>query len=522
MDDNIEEEIKNIKFDRIPDNFYKLIYKKYNLSYFQKFNTDIYSAIIIFLIIFLGVSYNYAKINAKSITDDWNNQKCKPGIMPFAGIINPPVDGSSVIDFTINNFENCMKDIFTEAADNATAPINATINIIKDFFDMIKNMINAIRQFVDYLRSSAQNIFQEMMGKLLNMFVGIQELMIYMKDLFSKIQGIMVGVLYLSISIYYTMKSAIGAFYELIVIILLIMAAIVIVLWIIPVTWGAAAAGLVIFLAISIPLGIIAGVMAEAFDLSLGGMPGAPTCFGTNTLVEMNDGKFKNIKYIKIGDILKNNNKVLNTFKCLSKYEDFYLINNTVLSGSHYIFKNNKSIKVCNYENAIKEKYKYKYTYCLSTESKLIEIDNEIYLDFDDIKIENIKNIKNLNKKVDGGITGDTKIKLLNGNEKQIKNIKLDDILYDNITILGIVKIDSKNINSNNFYILNKNMIHENNLFIHENNKYLIKNQNMSVNIDLEDNILYHLVTSTGYFYIENMKLVHYSDMIDIYINNYN
>ena len=74
------------------------------------------------------------------------------------------------------------------------------------------------------------------------------------------------------------------------------MAAIIIVLWILPVTWGAAAAGLVIFLAISIPLAIIAAVMAEAFDLSLSGMPGAPTCFAENTKVEMNDGSYKNIQ----------------------------------------------------------------------------------------------------------------------------------------------------------------------------------------------------------------------------------
>ena len=54
MDDINEEETKKMKFERIPDNFYKLIYKKYNLTYFQKFNTDIYSAIIIILIIFFG------------------------------------------------------------------------------------------------------------------------------------------------------------------------------------------------------------------------------------------------------------------------------------------------------------------------------------------------------------------------------------------------------------------------------------------------------------------------------------
>lgn len=521
MDDSKEEETKKMKYERIPDNFYKLIYKKYNLSYFQKYSGDINSAFIIFLIVFLGVSYNYAKINAKSIVADWNNQKCKPSVMPFAGIINPPTDGTSSTDFTLNNFNECINVIFTDIANDATSPINFIIDTIKDIFEMIKNMINAIRKFVDYMRSQAQNIFQEMMGKLLNMFVGIQELMIYMKDLFSKIQGIMTGVLYLSVSVYYTMKSSIGAFYELIVIILLIMAAIVIVLWIVPFTWGVAAAGLIIFLAISIPLAIIAAVMAEAFDLSLSGMPGAPTCFSHKTNIELNDGSFKNIKYIKPGDILKNNNKVISILKCLSKYESFYKVNNTIVSGSHYIFKNNQSIKISNYKNAIKEKYDSKYSYCLVTESKKIEIDNEIYLDFDDVKPEIIENIKNINKNVDGGLSGTCKIKLVNGSEKNIKDIIPGEILYDDVIVMGIVYIDINNITDKNFYILNNNKIHYNNLYMFNDEKRLIKDKNLAINIDLEDKYLYHLVTSKGYFFIENLQLVHYSEMIDIYIKNY-
>lgn len=521
MDDSKEEETKKMKYERIPDNFYKLIYKKYNLSYFQKYSGDINSAFIIFLIVFLGVSYNYAKINAKSIVADWNNQKCKPSVMPFAGIINPPTDGTSSTDFTLNNFNECINVIFTDMANDATAPINFIVDAIKDFFEMIKNMINAIRQFVNYLRVQAQNIFQEIMGKLLNVFVGIQELMIYMKDLFSKIQGIMTGVLYLSVTIYYTMKSAIGAFYELIVIILLIMAAIIIVLWIIPVTWGAAAAGLVIFLAISIPLAIIAAVMAEAFDLSLSGMPGAPTCFGHKTTIEMNNGLFKNIKYIKPGDVLKNNNKVISVMKCLSKYESFYKVNNTIVSGSHYIFKNNESIKISNYKNAIKEKYDSKYTYCLVTDSKKIEIDNEIYLDFDDVKPEIVKDIKNINKNVDGGLLSNAKIKMRNGSEKNIKDIIPGEVLYDDVIVLGIVCIDINNISDKNFYILNNSAIHCNNLFVSNDEKILIKNKNLNIDVDLEDKYLYHLVTSKGYFFIENLQLVHYSEMIDIYIKNY-
>lgn len=516
----MDQTIKKRKFEYIPPDFYKTIHKLYNLSYLQKHSSDIMISILIFVFFLLGISYCYIKINSKDIVNDWNNQKCKPGIMPFAGIINPPTDGTSATDFTINNFKECLNGIFSDIANDAITPVNYVIDIIKDFFKLIESLINSIRKFVDYIRSAAQNIFQEIMGKLLNIFVGIQQFMISMKDLFSKIQGIMTSGLYLSVTTYYTMKSSIGAFYELIVIILLIMAAIIIVLWIIPVTWGAAAAGLVIFLAISIPLAIIAAVMAEAFDLSLSGMPGAPTCFAENTKVEMNDGSYKNIQNIKPNEILKNNNKVISTFKCLSKFEKFYKINNTILSGSHYILINNNPILVSDYKNAISVTYNNEYTYCLSTERKEIEVDENIYLDFDDIKSEKYRKLHNLNKNVDCGFRENTQIKMLDGSNKSIKNIKLGDILLDNNIVLGVVTMDSKNI-SNKFYILNGNLVHENNMYYLDNQlKYISKNYNI-ITVDLDEK-LYHLVTSKNYFYVENLRLLHYSDLIDIYIKNLN
>ena len=522
--ENKNDEKKKKKLDRIPDNIYKTIHNLYNLTYFQKHSSDILNGIIITIIILLGVSYNYIKINSASIVADWNNQKCKPGIMPFAGIINPPKDGSSASDFTISNFKSCMNNIFKDIGDDATAPVNFIINMIKDLFDMIKNMINAIRNFVNYLRVAAQNIFQEIMGKLLNIFVELQTFMIAMKDLFGKIQGVMTTVLYLSISTYYTMKSSIGAFYELIVIILLIMAVIVLILWIVPFTWGVAAAGLVIFLAISIPLAIIAAVMAEAFDLSLSGMPGAPTCFGENTELEMNDGSFKNIKHIKIDDVLKNNNRVISTFKCSAKYETFYNINNVIVSGSHYIIDNNKCVLVSNYKHAIKEKYTGKYSYCLTTTSKKIEVNNTLFLDFDDLKLDTQeflerREIYNINKLVDAGFFKNTKIKMYDGSNKEIQNIRIGDRLdYDNI-VLGIVRLHSNNIESKNYYILNKNFISENNLYYDNDIIKLIKTKQLNTDVNIND-YLYHLVTSKGYFFIENLKMVHYSNLIDIYIKN--
>ena len=521
---------KNIKYEKVPDAVYKSVFKLYNKNYFQKHSGDLINIFLIITAIFLGISYNYIKINSKSIQNNWNEEKCKPSVMPFAGIIMPEGarNGESASEFTLNNFKHCMNNIFSDIAKDSTAPINYVTSTITEIFEFFTNIINYIRQFVNYLREAAQNIFQEIMGKLLNVFVQLQQFMISMKDFFAKIQGIMTSTLYMSISVYYTMKSSIGAFYELIVIILLIMAAIILILWIIPFTWGAAAAGLVIFLAISIPLGIIAAVMAEAFDLSLSGMPGAPTCFGENTTLEMNNGEFKNIKSIKNGDILKNNNKVISTFKCLSRYENFYKINNTIVSGSHYIIENNRIIRVSNYQHAVPIIYNSEFTYCLTTEQKKININNDIFLDFDDLSLDFINlfkanNIK-INKIVDAGIDKNSKIKMEDGTNKRIKDIKLGDKLYDNTTVLGIVNLNNNNVINNYCVLPNGSILSENNILLENNNEVYLKEtyESLSILNDLEvNNTLYHLVTSSRYFYIGDIKIVHYSDLIDIYIKKY-
>ena len=37
--------------------------------------------------------------NLDPIKADWVNQRCTPGVIPFAGLINPPKDGTSAFDY---------------------------------------------------------------------------------------------------------------------------------------------------------------------------------------------------------------------------------------------------------------------------------------------------------------------------------------------------------------------------------------------------------------------------------------
>ena len=59
-----------------------------------------------------------------------------------------------------------------------------------------------------------------------------------------------------------------------------------------------------------------------------------------------------------------------------------------------------------------------------------------------------------------------------NGSEKNIKDIIPGEVLYDDVVVLGIVCIDINNISDKNFYILNNNAIHCNNLFVSNDEKF--------------------------------------------------
>ena len=116
---------------------------------------------------------------------------------------------------------------------------------------------------------------------------------------------------------YNLLASSIGAIYEFIVIILLALVAIIVILWFIPVTWGAAAAMTTIFIAIMIPLAIIAIWLDIIFGLSGSNIPGVPSCFDENTIIKDYENKNIKIKNVKVGTKLKDGSIITSKMKMI-------------------------------------------------------------------------------------------------------------------------------------------------------------------------------------------------------------
>ena len=223
------------------------------LNYFDQYSGSVVLFFIITIVLCFLVAYCFIMINTQPIIADWANQRCKPNIIPFAGLITRPV-GMSAFEYTTQNFNYCIQNINSSITGTAVQPLTVVTNMLQNMVSEIKNSIQNIRGMFDKVRTMFLQISQEIMGRIMNIMIPLQQIIISFKDLMGKIQGSMTAALFTALGSYYTLKSLMGAITQFITTILITLAILIAVFWAIPFFgWAAAIANTVIFIAISIP-----------------------------------------------------------------------------------------------------------------------------------------------------------------------------------------------------------------------------------------------------------------------------
>jgi len=489
------------------------------LTYFDQYGGSLVLFIVITIVVILLVSYFQTMANIQPIIDDWPNQRCKPTIIPFAGLITHP-EGVTASDYTAQNFAYCTQNILSNVTGQAVAPLTYITNILQSMANSIQQSIQSIRAMFDKIRTFFQSITEEIMGRIMNIMIPLQQIIMSFRDLIGKIQGTMTAGLFTLLGSYFTFKSLLGAIAQFIIIILISIAAMVAAFWILPFTWGAAIANTAIFVAISIPMAIILAFMSNVLNIRAGKIPKIK-CFDKNTLITMNDGSQKKIIDIQTGDILSNNNAVTAKIKVTTEGSEIFILNGIIVSDSHIVKFNNQWIPVSKHPDAIKcDSYKEPFLYCLNTTNKVIEINNQVFTDWDEIyddslnkvinnKIIPIHNLKDIHKYLDCGFAETTKIKLYNGSYIDISKVCVNDVLENGEIVYGLVEIDGSNISENNIYNLGEN----NYIKGYIPDLYFYKHRISNINQKL-----YHLLTNKKTFKLENIIIPDYNAAIDRFL----
>jgi hypothetical protein len=475
--------------------FIKYLYR--NVTY-----SNVYAPYIIlnFILIFgliLYIAFINTMKNVKYYQDNWDEEKCNPTIIPFAGFINKS-DDKTIFQYTGDNFQYCVQNIIQGFAGASLDPFNYIVRGLTELYATISEIVNTIRGVVDYLRTCLGNIFGTILGKIVNLLSALVIILVNIRDVMNRGLGTVVVSYYYTQSLFLTLFSALGALAEVIVVLLVLLSAFLAILIIIsvfqPTVWYVVALYSLAYVLLAIPLSYLIYLNST--------LPQSGTCFDKNTLFTLSNGNQVPISLLKIGDILKDGS-IINCHLTLdASNETMYKLNDIVVSGTHPVLYNNQWILVSSHPNVEKIiNYTEKYIYCLNTSNKKIIINNITFSDWDDVCNENrsqglLKNIQdkdlnNIHKYYDKGFSKSTLVKMFDGSFKQISEITAGEILDKSIKVYGIVHIKADDL-------INGNLI------------------DSDCKKDLGK--IYNLLTDKGYFYINNLKYNDYNYCIDRYL----
>jgi hypothetical protein len=367
--------------------------------------------LLLVVVFSLGIYAMLSIGDYKKIKENWPKYRCMPHIMPFASVYG---------ENTSDNFNYCMKNMFTDFGGEMLAPFYGMISFFTKTLMGLLNNINSLRVMLASLVGGITTIFSEFTERLSMFFFHIRMSATRMRQLMNRVVGIMFSIMYMGMS---GIMSAVN--------------------------FGDT-------------------VLFRFLDTF---------CFAPETLVEV-DGRGKvPISSIKIGDYI-GGNKVNAVFSFLADGQPMRVFENNgekiIVSTNHYIEHNQRWIEVADHPDAVSSPDWSGGTsrplICLNIEGHRLPIGSYVFCDYDEIEegdkeamaiaeqivngsIENNGNNDNYNGNNRNQKSGETQIedyspgffqntlvKMAGGGVKEMKDVQLGDKIANGGKVVGIVR----------------------------------------------------------------------------------
>ena len=385
--------------------------------------------LIIILIIIIGtIAYGLILYSTKKqeILENWPDYRCKPYILPIAGLINSDIS-------TTENYSQCLSSQNTSLFKTLLGPIYIIINKITGILERLIKANQDIRRFIWVLRKNMRDMANNAFLKLRNTYIRLAYFFNRVKRLFLKLFFMFSNLFNVIKYVFYTFGSL----------------------------WN------------GVPMTLIRYLV----------------CFDEKTKIKMNNNEYKMIKDVQVNDILYNNNKVISKLLIETGNTKMYKFHGNIISENQVVFYNNSWIKIkdiIDQYNIPIFNYNKPFIYCLTTEQGNIVLENNV-LTRDYWEVEIINELMNiyvrklgLNNLFEGdirklgGFYWKTDIKLEDGSYMKICDIRPGMLLWGGNRVIKIVRIDKDIGEMYEKYGENGDkIIGTDNLIINENGKWL-------------------------------------------------
>jgi hypothetical protein len=161
-------------------------------------SADITLSVFIIIIFILLYIFNILAVGIKNIEDNWPQYRCNPVVMPFSSVFGHD---------TTSNFTFCIQTMMQNYMGYLMHPLFYNFNILGNISKTVKGGLNSAKAFFYYIRDSIADVIHGVFSAFLNILIEFQRVTISLKDIFSKLIGIMVTIIYTVEGSLHTMNS---------------------------------------------------------------------------------------------------------------------------------------------------------------------------------------------------------------------------------------------------------------------------------------------------------------------------
>ena len=182
-------------------------------TYLDRYGGSLVVAVFTIIGVSLFFSYSYLKNHSDVIKNNWQQNRCNPLYIPFAGmIINPK--NMSKHEYATNNFFHCFGVLLKDVVEVALAPIEAASILISASVSLIIGTMNSLMGAILYLRNSIASGFGLLGNRSLNALTLLTKLSQLVTSSFNRSQGILVTIMY----IFFTAYDMLSSFFLILII----------------------------------------------------------------------------------------------------------------------------------------------------------------------------------------------------------------------------------------------------------------------------------------------------------------
>jgi hypothetical protein len=344
---------------------------------------------VVYALLWFGISN---KADTEEISKNWPKYRCSPTVMPFASMYGYN---------TADNFDYCIKNIFSEQTGSVTGPFNEIMASVVRSMMVLLNGLNSVRVMMATLVGGITKVIAEFSQRLRVLFLQVNILGQRMKMLFGRIFATMVSMLYMVTS---------------------------------AITSGRNFGDTVLFSFLNM------------------------FCFAPETLIDVKGKGEIQIKDVCVGDVLGSGAKVVSTYRFASDGQQMVCLGGIEVSTNHYVMYNGKWIESGEHPDAVPcgvwSGGENRPLICLDTDTHEIAIGNYIFSDWDETQETDEATMELAEERLNGGIilqearpwlyqpaiSGATKVKLATGQIKDVCELRINDTLSTGGRIVGLGK----------------------------------------------------------------------------------